>query len=214
MAFLGYIAAMRHRLPGLQGSRCGGLRILGSVLRLNPLVWLLLCGIALRGSLATGAETPVSKEYQIKAAFIYNFTKFVEWPANSFGDAKTPIVIGVLGTNPFGDELRKAVEGRKVNGRELVIRLVSTPADLDLVHVLFISSSEIARFPEWCSSLRGRPVLTIAEKESFLKEGGMISFLFDGDKVRFSVNVDSAETAGLKISAQLQKLAASVRKKS
>lgn len=159
------------------------------------------------------AEPTTSKEYQIKAAFIYNFTKFVEWPAEAFPQPVSPIVIGVLGSNPFGDELRKTVENRRVNGRELVIQPISSPRDLQSVHVLFISASEAGRWSEILRPLQQRPVLTIAETEAFLKEGGMIGFVFDGDKVRFAVNMDSAEAAGIKISAQLQKLASSVRKK-
>lgn len=213
MAFLGYILAMCPRFLARRGLPLHPANMLRSVVRLSLAVLLLLWGFEPRGTMVLSAETAISKEYQIKAAFIYNFTKFVEWPTASFPEATSPIVIGVLGANPFGNELQKTVENRRVNGREIVIRLVTTAADLESVHVLFISSSEAGRIPELLNPLRNRPVLTIAEKDSFIKEGGMIAFLFDGDKVRFAVNVDSAETAGLKVSAQLQKLAASVRKK-
>lgn len=173
------------------------------------MAWMLLCP----AGTVSAADSPASKEYQIKAAFIYNFTKFVDWPAAAFPDKGTPIVIGVLGTNPFGGELNAAVEGRRVNGRELIVRPVSTAAEIEAVHVLYIGSSESARVPELLRSIRSKAVLTVGEKESFSRDGGVVSFLLEGDKVRFSINMDAAEAAGIKVSAQLQKLAASVQKK-
>lgn len=171
------------------------------------------CLSLLVGRVASAAEAETSKEYQIKAAFVYNFTKFVDWPASSFLEKSTPIVIGVLGTNPFGAELNKAVEGRRVNGREILIRAVSTAAELSSVNAVFISASEAGRLKELLSSLKTKPILTIGEKESFTREGGTIAFVLDGDKIRFAINMESAEAAGIRVSAQLQKLAASVQKK-
>ncbi len=182
--------------------------------RLLRSAWVAVAWLSLLvGRVASAAEAETSKEYQIKAAFVYNFTKFVDWPASSFPEKTTPIVIGVLGTNPFGAELNKAVEGRRVNGREILIRPVSTAAEVSSVNAVFISASEAGRLKELLSSLKAKPVLTIGEKESFTREGGTIAFVLDGDKVRFAINMDSAEAAGIRVSAQLQKLAASVQKK-
>lgn len=163
--------------------------------------------------LAGNAEPGASKEYQVKAAFIYNFTKFVEWPSDSFPDASAPLVIAVLGSNPFGPELQKAVENRRVNGRELIIRNISTVAELTKAQVAFLGLADPARMSEALAALRQRPVLTIGERESFVRDGGMIGFILEGDKVRFAINMEAAQAGGLKISAQLQKLATSVRTK-
>ncbi len=160
------------------------------------------------------AEAPVSKEYQIKAAFLYNFTKFAEWPDSAFADPKSPIVIGVLGANPFGGELAKAIEGRKVNGRDLVLKPLEKSGDLESVHVLFTGSSEEVKLIEALGSVNRRPILTVGETDSFAKHGGIITFILEGDKVRFEINMDAADQAGLKISAQLQKLAKTIRRKS
>ena len=184
-------------------------RVIGSTSALVVLAWMLLCP----AMTVSAADSPASKEYQIKAAFIYNFTKFVDWPAAAFPDKTTPIAIGVLGTNPFGSELNAAVEGRHVNGREIIVRAVNTEAEISAVHVLYISPSESARAPELLRSLRSKPILTVGEKDSFSRDGGVISFLLEGDKVRFSINMDAAEAARIKVSAQLQKLAISVQRK-
>lgn len=193
------------RAPG----SCWHARRLAGVL-LGLLAWF---GCVPTAPQAASPEPGASKEYQVKAAFIYNFTKFVEWPGHSFPEASTPLIIAVLGANPFGPELQKAVENRRVNGRELVIRQVNTVAELNQAHVAFLGLADPARMSESLATLRRRPVLTIGERESFVREGGMIGFILEGDKVRFAINMEAAQEGGLKISAQLQKLAASVRTK-
>jgi len=171
-------------------------------------------GFVWAGLSPSGAADLPPKEYQIKAAFLYNFTKFVDWPDSSFADASSPIIIGVLGANPFDGELAKVVEGRKVNGRPLVVKQLGDIQEATGVHVLFMGRTEDQKVAERLATLKGKPILTVGESESFAKGGGMIKFLLEGDKVRFEINVDSADEAGLKISAQLQKLARTVRRKS
>lgn len=164
--------------------------------------------------LVTGiARADVSKEYQIKAAFLYNFTKFVEWPAERFASATAPIVIGVFGRDPFGGELEKVVRDRKVNGRDLSIVLLRSLSEASAVHVLFVTTGEEKRFGSVApASLAG--VLTVSESAQFTPSQGVVNFTAVDDKVRFEINADAAECAGLKISAQLLKLAILVRKKS
>jgi hypothetical protein len=175
--------------------------------------WALFLGALLwHNQPVAAAEPAVPKEYQIKAAFLYNFTKFVEWPAEKFQDATSPVVIGVFGKNPFGSELELAVKGRKVNGRDIVVKQIETPAEAKTVHVLFAGADESPRYAQLEDALKEGSVLGVGESEAFVRSGGTILFVLEGDKVRFEININSAERAGLKISAQLQKLAKAIRK--
>ncbi len=170
-----------------------------------------MAGLAAFGAVAV-ARADVTKEYKIKAAFLYNFTKFVEWSPDRFPDGGAPIVIGVLGENPFGDELAAAVHDRKVNGRCIVIRSIRSPEDAQQAHVVFVTEGEERRF-ETMLLAKTDGVLTVGESRRFAAIGGAITFVAVEDKVRFEINMAAAEAAGLKISAQLQKLAVVVRKK-
>ena len=163
---------------------------------------------------AAPARADVSKEYQIKAGFLYNFTKFIEWPSGRFADANAPIVIAVLGENPFGHDLRDVVSGRAVNGRPIVIRGIRSLDEARQVHVVFVGAGEEERLGDRLDSLHVAGVLTVGESERFAELGGVIVFTRVGDKVRFAINVGSAERGGLKISAQLLKLATRVRHRS
>ncbi|MEY2407472.1 MAG: hypothetical protein QOF48_142 [Verrucomicrobiota bacterium] len=157
------------------------------------------------------AEPPAAREYQLKAAFLYNFTKFVEFPAQSFSDAKAPIVIGVFGKSALSAELESAVKDRHVDGRSFVIKSLDQPGEVTQVHVVFICGGEIGRFSEIQHCLKGTGVLTVGDTDTFSKHGGMINFVMEGGKLRFDINNDSAEAAGIKLSAQLLKLARTVR---
>lgn len=160
---------------------------------------------------ALPAHAEVSKEYQVKAAFVYNFTKFVEWPREHFGDDHRAIVIAVLGQNPFGDELEKILRDRKVGGRELIIKTLASVDDARTADVLFVCDGEEKHLEAVWPSLHAAGVLTIGESTDFAAQG-MITFVLEGDKVRFAVNLASVERAHLKFSAQLLKLATTVRR--
>jgi hypothetical protein len=155
----------------------------------------------------------VSKEYQIKAGFLYNFTKFVEWPSRRFADENAPIIIAVLGNNPFEDELQQVVSGRKVNGRAVQIQNVRSIEEIKHAHVVFVSAGEEKALEGNLDALHAAGVLTVGESERFATAGAEIVFTRVDDKVRFEINVAPAERGGLKISAQLQKLATRVRNK-
>ncbi|MEO7100293.1 MAG: YfiR family protein [Luteolibacter sp.] len=156
---------------------------------------------------AARADDSVSKEYQLKAAFLYNFTKFVEWPAVSFANADSPIVIGIFRSNPFGGELEKIVSGRKVNGRKIIVAQIPSPAAARQTQILFVGAAQDSKLNEVRGALNGAAVLTVGESEAFARQGGMVTFTLQYDSLRFSINNDSAQKAGLKISSQLQKLA-------
>jgi hypothetical protein len=146
-------------------------------------------------------------EYQVKAAYLFNFLKFVDYPSEAFADPLAPIVVGVVGEDPFGSALPQVVTGKTVAGRDLVIRLYRPGEDLRGAHILFISASERKRLPMILSSLRGSSVLTVSDMAGFLDAGGMIQFLNENDRVRFAINMDSTSRAKLKMSSKLLSLA-------
>lgn len=162
---------------------------------------------------AFGADSPRASPNDVKAAFVYNFLKFVEWPASRFGETNAPLVIGVVGQSSIMVELEAAVRLRTVNGRPLVVKAVERPQDAGTVHLLFFPASEDTRFADLLPTLAGSGVLTVGESAAFADQGGIINFVLQDGKLRFEINMDSAELAGLKVSAQLQKLAKTIRKK-
>jgi hypothetical protein len=146
-------------------------------------------------------------EYQVKAAYLVNFLKFVEYPNESFAYSHAPIVIGVVGDDPLGNALPQLVVGKTVQGRDLAIRMYHRGEDLRGAHILFISSSEKRLLPSILSSLRGSSVLTVADTPGFLDAGGMIQFLNEDGRVHFAINVDATSRANLKMSSKLLSLA-------
>jgi hypothetical protein len=175
--------------------------------RALPFVFLIFPQLA--GPANSPAQTSPS-EYQVKAAYLFNFLKFVEWPEDSFADPLAPIVIGVVGEDPFGSALPEVVIGKTVQGRDLVIRKYHSGEDLHAAHLLFISASETKQVPQILSSLRGASVLTVADTERFLDAGGMIQFLNENEQVRFAINGDAVSKSRLKMSSKLFRLAKAV----
>ena len=153
------------------------------------------------------AQGDASLEYQVKAAFLYNFAKFVEWPAGKLGDGGSPIAVCVFGRDPFGATLDQTLQGKTANDRTLVVRRATAAADLKRCHILFISSSEKKRMAETLQSLGGGSVLTVGETEGFTEQGGMVNFTREQNKVRLEINPAAAARAGIRISSQLLKLA-------
>ena len=167
---------------------------------------LALC-VALSASVCLQAEPDAAQEQQVKSAFLYNFTKFVEWPAARFASPGDPIVLGVFGDADILDTLEVVVRGRTVNGRTLVVRRVVTVQEVRSTHLVFAAASEDTRFAAISAALRDDAVLTVGESPDFLAEGGSIRLLLMAGKLRFEINAAAAERAHLKISAQLQSLA-------
>jgi YfiR/HmsC-like len=168
---------------------------------------LLLLGMVMLFLSRIVAQSPAAGEYQVKAAFLYNFAKFVEWPPSSFSDNAAPLRICVLGHDPFGQELRNIATEKTVNGRKLQVDDV---VDLQLAkscHILFIASSEKAQLKRIFESLEGSDVLTVGDTEGFAQRGGAINFLLDDNRVQFEVNHKAAEQAGLKVSSKLLNVA-------
>ncbi len=175
-----------------------------------------LGGLLIAAAWLAGGETraqsqPEAQEYQLKAAFLYNFAKFIEWPPNTLGEEGSPIVVCVVGKDPFGAVLDQAILYQTVQGRPMTVRRGEKLSELRRCHILFISSSEKKRLPEIFQALARANVLTVGEAERFVQLGGIINFVVEENKVRFEINVDNADRAGLKISSQLLRLARVVR---
>lgn len=153
-----------------------------------------------------------TREHQIKAAFVFNFAKFLEWPPGTFRTPDEPIAIGVLGATPLAEELATIVKDRRIHGRAVVVRRADSLDDLSELHLLFVGPNCGVKLTSLQREAQSHGVLTVGETSAFEAAGGMITFLIDGDKVRFTINMSSAEQAQLKIAAQLQQLATAVHR--
>ena len=169
-----------------------------------------VCAVAFMALLAPAAALAAeSLEYKVKAAFLLNFAKFIEWPPTAFPSPNAPFNICILGDDPFGEDLDQIAGGEQVNGRKITIqRLRSAPAP-NVCSVLFIAGS-VTR-PEIPANL-GPGLLTVGEGEHFIRDGGMIAFILENRRVRFDINRAAAENAGLKISSKLLSVAREVEK--
>lgn len=175
--------------------------------------WLLgLACLGLVGGWADAAEKSAGvSEYQIKAAFLYNFTQFTDWPASAFSSSNAPIVIGIVGKDPFANSLDEVVRGELVRGRPLVVKRLRANADLRSCHMLFISRSEKEGLPAVLSQLKGSPVLTVGDTNGFAQQGGMVNLLLVNKTVKMEINQAAAEEVGLQMSSKLLKLARLMR---
>lgn len=158
-------------------------------------------------------ETREINEQALKVAFLLNFAKFVEWPAEAFGSGSDPVVIGVLGQDPFGGVLDETFQRQSLNGRNFRVERFAHLQDLKPCHVLFVSGSEKKKVRQLLTTLGASHVLTVGDMSDFAPSGGIIGFFNQGDRLGLEVNVDAAERAGLRISSKLLKLAKVIREK-
>jgi len=175
--------------------------------------WQLLriCGALLPTGLAAAQmlrpvvaqEPAVSTEYQLKAVFLFNFAQFVAWPDSAFASPDAPLVIGILGPDPFGAYLEETVRGEMVNGHPLVIQRFRGPSDVTTCHVLFVGSADRQRLESILTELGTRPILTVGEWDGFARGGGMIGFITDHNRIRLRINRQAAEAASLTLSSRL-----------
>jgi hypothetical protein len=167
----------------------------------------ILLPLVLLALLSSAAVAQAPSEYDVKAAFLYNFTKFVEWPPSAFSSGGDPLQVCILGEDPFGRSLPSVLEGEEVQGRTLRLRRVTHLFDPGLCHILFVSRSERERVPAILAVVEGAPMLTVSEIDGFVDRGGVINFRLVSGKVRFEINQTAAERAGLKVSSKLLRLA-------
>jgi hypothetical protein len=171
---------------------------MGLLRSLTATALLLTCAILSERS-ARSAPTPT----QVEAVFLFNFSQFVEWPPQSFREAGSPLVIGVLGSDPFGTTLDQVVQGESVNGRVLAVQRFRRIEEVTDCQILFISRSEQDRLPQILQHLKGRSILTVSDMEEFAVHGGMIRFVIVENKIRLRINVGAVRAAGLTISSKL-----------
>lgn len=169
------------------------------VLLFALLIWMLPLSGPLRAQ--TSDEFP---EYQLKAAFLYNFAKFITWPSNSVSHA--PLTIAVLGDDPFGPLLPATIAGKTVNGRPLKVSYLRRGDSTEGADILFISRSERDRLPAILAEVKGKRILTVGDSDRFAHRGGMINLILVEKSVRFEMNVEAIERAGLKVNSKLGNL--------
>ncbi len=158
----------------------------------------------------SSAQTALQREYEIKAAYLYNFINYIDWPAETLPPAGGTITIGIVGDNPFGEAL-EPLNGKQVKGRTLAVKLNPSAKDLEQCQIIFICASEKSRLPEIFGKLKESKVLTVSEIDGFASHGGIINFISERNKVRFEINPDAARRTGLTISSELLKLARLVK---
>jgi hypothetical protein len=169
--------------------------------------------VALFGLLLPGAHSQEKpSEYKVKAVYLYNFGRFVEWPATGTRASNDNFTICVLGQDPFGPALDATVAGETINGKGVVAKRISTSQEAGDCRILFVSSAEDGRVNKVIGALGKEAILTVSDMPQVSQKGGMIQFVIEGDKVRFEVNLTAVQHAGLTLSSELLKVATAVRK--
>jgi hypothetical protein len=161
--------------------------------------------VAVERACEAAAPAPLtgSLERKVKAAYLFNFAKYLDWPAGAFPSAQAPIIIGILGQDPFGQIIEQTIAKRRVGPRPVVLQRGKQVTELTNCHILFIASSEKDGLSKVLATLKGKHALTVSEIPQFCSNGGMLTFVIDHEVVRFEINLDNAEEAGLKISARM-----------
>jgi YfiR/HmsC-like len=182
--------------------------ILSVVLRYFPQWKLWLIFLAAFQIAVTPALAQVSKEYQLKAVFLWRLAQFTQWPSNAFEDANSPIAICVLGENPFGDALDEAVRGETAHGRKFVVRHFRSVQEIKTCHILYISLSLARQVKEIIAALRSRSILTVSDIEGFTRSyDGMVRFLTEQNKINLRINLKAATAARLVLDPRLLRAA-------
>lgn len=179
-------------------------RVRLALLRAVSIAWLVFAAseVAAQGNL--------SGEYQVKAAFLFHFAQFVDWPPEAFKDAASPLTYCTAGRDPFQGALEASLNGKMIGDRPVRVVHFRQVEEIRGCQILFLGTPEKKFISATLANLRASPVLTVGESENFARVGGMIGFFLEDNKVRFEINLDAAERAKLKISARLLALAKTV----
>jgi YfiR/HmsC-like len=181
------------------------------LVRLMALCAALLAWISAAGGWAASEDSTGSLEHSVKAAFLYKFLGYVEWPAEAFTQPDTPIGIGVLSGGEIADELARIVSGRNVNGRPITVKRLKEGDSLAGIHMLFIGRSESARLSQLVKAAHQRPILTVTEAQGALTHGSVINFVLADSRVRFEVSLEAADRSGIKLSSRMLAVAYNLR---
>ena len=163
----------------------------------------LLSGVVPSLAGAAGEPSKPVNEYDLKAAFLFNFAQFVDWPSKAFPTPETPITIGILGDDPFGHTLNEIVANEAVRSRRLIVRRFRSVEEIGPCHILFINPSESMSLPRILAALRHRSILTVGETPDFATRSGMIGFVVSDNRLRLRINLAAARAARLTISSKL-----------
>lgn len=169
--------------------------------------FLLLLSLVIPATSTSLGQGAPSRENQVKAAFIYNFAQFVEWPDDAFLGNGAPFVIGVLGDGGLHAELERTLKGKTAGGREFAVRYYSRASDVQRCHILFVGASEQGRVGEVMQKVARQGTLTVGDFDGFTAASGVVRFMTEDNRLRFEVNVDAANDERLRISSKLLKLA-------
>lgn len=178
-----------------------------NIFSLHALIYLLALSVVLWAPLLAPAQTGVSREYNIKAVFLYNFTRFAEWPDDAFKSPSEDFIIGIAGNDPFGGVLDQTVAGEKVNGHPIVIQRYASADDVQKCQILFISATQKEDVQQIIKSLDGSSTLTVGDMPDFVREGGMIGFKLEDNKIKLQINLAVVKSSQITISSKLLRLA-------
>ncbi|HWN95719.1 MAG TPA: YfiR family protein [Methylomirabilota bacterium] len=148
-------------------------------------------------------DSAAGLEYKVKGAFLFNFAKFTEWPADSFSTPASPLLIGVFPSDPAAPILKQVLNAATVNGRPLLLKWLTPDDDLRSCHLIFLSRAEKDRAASVIAAVKDAPVVTVGETERFAHDGGIINFIQRDGSVRLEINLVAAERVGLKMSSKL-----------
>lgn len=179
--------------------------------RLPRLLLLLLLLWAILVPFGRSHAQDAASESELKAAYLYNFILFSEWPKTAFEGESTPFIIHVYEDDAFTAKLKKDLKDKKAHGRSFQVETINSPADAKGSHVIYIPASENRRIPQLLESVKGKPVLTVGDSPQFLEQGGIINFLVHEKQLRFEINVAAAEKGDMSISSKLLRLAITVK---
>lgn len=162
-------------------------------------------GLALFCPLVNAAPepAPISAEYQVKAVFLFNFAQFVEWPPRAFQKPDAPLIIAILGEDPFGSYLDDLVRGEKVGQRPLLVKRYRHAEELSDCHIIFICRSETGEIDKILTRLHEQSVLTVSDADNFTHQGGMVRFVTENGKIRLRINVEASKACNLTISSKI-----------
>ena len=162
--------------------------------------------------IAAGGMVEKPSEYEVKAVYLFNFAKFVQWPASEPSDETDAFTVCVLGEDPFGRTLDFTLAGETLHGRKTATKRIESTRDAEGCRIVFVSGSEERRLRSILEALEGSSILTVSDMDDFAERGGMIQLVMENDRVRFEVNLTAATAVGLEMSSELLKVARGVKK--